>query len=38
MAPLGPYIMECDTIDSHSYFTSGIKLSNEHCYFEKIRG
>ena len=28
LAPLGPYIKECDIIYSHSYFTSGIKLSH----------
>ena len=38
MAPLGPYIKECDTTYSHSYFTSGIKLSHQHSHFKKIRG
>ena len=38
MASLGPYVKECDTIYSHSYFTSAIKLSYKHSYFKKIRG
>ena len=38
MAPLVPYIKECDTIYAHSYFTSGLKLSYKHSYFKKIRG